>query len=72
MRPLAIHFVDPTIPGISGSDLVGRSTQAIHAGHTRTGGAPAAAARRFHAFRKALGDLDLHLLRDLGLDRSGS
>ena len=72
MRPFAIHFVDPTIPGISGRDLVGRSNQAIHAAHTHSGGVPAATARRYHAIRKALGDLDLHLLRDLGLDRSGS
>jgi len=71
MRPSGIHFVDPTIPGISGSDLIARSTQAVQASdsHTLSG---AAGVRRFRAFRKALGHLDTHQLRDLGLDRGAS
>ena len=71
MRPSVIHFVDPTIPGISGPDLIARSTHAVQASDSRSLSG-AGAARRFRAFRKALGHLDTHQLRDLGLDRGAS
>ncbi len=66
----AIHFVDPTIPGISGRDLVRRAAHAVQPIRGRAGRAIAAARRDF-AIRKALAHLDRHQLRDLGLDRNG-
>jgi uncharacterized protein YjiS (DUF1127 family) len=65
----AIHFVDPTIPGLSGRDLLRGTGHAIQATCVRAGRAVAASRRDF-AIRKALAHLDRHQLRDLGLDRS--
>jgi hypothetical protein len=71
MRPSALHFVDPTIPGISGRDLVQKSSQTFQAADSHAPSV-ASAARRFRVVRKALGHLDTRLLRDLGLDRGAS
>lgn len=59
MIPSAIHFVDPTIPGISGRDLVARLDGF-------------GSERREHAIRRGLRGLGRQLLRDIGLDRSAS
>ncbi len=58
MYQMAIHFVDPTIPGLSGRDLLLRAGQAL----------------RWAGIRRArdLRGLDRHQLQDLGLDRSKS
>lgn len=71
MNPFPIHFVDPTIPGLSGRDLATRPNQAIQVSDPRTS-TFASTARRFRVVRKALDDLDTRLLRDLGLDRGAS
>lgn len=68
MTNLAMHFVDPTIPGISGRDLL------QHAGSlARTGCSKAVEAlrgvRRELAVQHALADLDRNMLRDIGVDR---
>ena len=65
MTPFNIHFVDPTIPGISGRDLIEpaiRSAQAVQGGRGRT----------YRALRRALSGLDRAQLRDLGIDRNGA
>ena len=64
----AIHFVDPTIPGLSGRDLLRRATDAVQATRACIGRAGSRAHSDF-AIRKALAHLDRHQLRDLGLDR---
>ena len=64
----AIHFVHPTIPGLSGRDLLRRATHAVQATCARAGRASATARSDF-AIRKALAHLDRRQLRDLGLDR---
>ncbi len=71
MNPLRIHFVDPTIPGISGRDLVERAIESTQAAFSETGNAFRAAHRSF-ALRKGLSGLDRHQLRDLGIDRDTS
>ncbi len=71
MNQSVIHFVDPTIPGLSGRDLVGRAVQAIDPMATGLGDVLAPARRGF-AIRRALADLDRHQLRDLGIDRGAS
>ncbi len=68
MTSLAIHFVDPTIPGISGRSLVARAVEFVQT--TRAEAETALhAARRDYAIRKGLARLDRHLLRDIGVDR---
>lgn len=62
-------FVDPTIPGLSGQDLVKRASSAISTGCPAASGA---CWRREHAFKRGLADLDANRLRDLGIDRSAS
>lgn len=59
MTQFVLHFVDPTIPGLSGRDLM--------AGRAQVSGSTAAA-RKDLAIRKALAGLDRHQLQDLGLD----
>ena len=71
MNQSVIHFVDPTIPGLSGRDLVGRAAQAIDPTVAGLGGLLASMRRGF-AIRRALADLDRHQLRDLGIDRGAS
>ncbi len=68
MTHLAIHFVDPTIPGLSGRDLIERTIESVQAMGTEAGGAYRAARRDF-ALRRGLSGLDRHQLRDLGIDR---
>jgi hypothetical protein len=68
MTPLGIHFVDPTIPGISGRDLTERAIESAIAVTGRSGSAYRAARKAF-ALRKGLSRLDRHQLRDLGIDR---
>jgi hypothetical protein len=71
MTQLAIHFVDPTIPGLSGRDLIERSIETVQATGTEAGGAYRAARQDF-ALRQGLSGLDRHQLRDLGIDRDGA
>ena len=72
MTDLTQHFVDPSIPGLSGRDLVrpglvARSLSLL--GDTQE---TLARWRQERVLRRDLAHLDAHLLRDLGLDRSGS
>jgi uncharacterized protein YjiS (DUF1127 family) len=71
MTQLTIHFVDPSIPGISGRDLVGRAAEAMQAAYVEAGGAYRES-RREYAIRKALARLDMRQLRDLGIDRDAA
>jgi len=75
MTQLAIHFVDPTIPGLSGRDLVERAVQAIQASVVNAGTQADKAARslyRERAIRRDLAHLDRQTLRDIGLDRDAT
>ncbi len=56
MNQMAIHFVDPTIPGLSGRDLLLQAGQAVHWTAAR--------------WARDLRGLDRHQLQDLGIDRS--
>ncbi len=71
MTHLAIHFVDPTIPGLSGRDLIERTIESVPATGAEAGGAYRAARKDF-ALRQGLSGLDRHQLRDLGIDRNAS
>ena len=65
MTDLASRFVDPTIPGLSGRDLLRRAgSLLLQAARGQ------AALRRDLQIRQDLAHLDRNLLRDLGLDRS--
>ena len=65
MTDLASRFVDPTIPGLSGRDLLRRACDLLlEAARGQT------ALRRDRQIRQDLAYLDRNLLRDLGLDRS--
>ena len=55
-----LHFVDPSIPGLSGRDLMGRLSKAVQA------------SREEFVIRKDLAGLDSHQLRDLGIDRGAA
>ena len=62
-----IHFVDPTIPGVSGRDLTERaieSSQSVGGGYRVW--------RKDFALRKGLSRLDREQLRDLGIDRGAA
>ena len=65
MTDLASRFVDPTIPGLSGRDLLRRAGGLLLEATRRQ-----AALRRDLQIRQDLAHLDRNLLRDLGLDRS--
>ncbi len=67
----AIHFVDPTIPGLSGRDLIERSIESVQGTYGEAGGAYRAARNDF-ALRQGLSGLDRHRLRDLGIDRDAT
>ncbi|MGF1610823.1 MAG: hypothetical protein ACFCUQ_15585 [Kiloniellales bacterium] len=71
MTQLAIHFVDPSIPGLSGRDLPLRLVeQAQYAwAACRGAGNALCEARRELCVRRALADLDRNQLRDIGVDR---
>ena len=71
MTHLAIHFVDPTIPGLSGRDLIERTIETVQATYNEAGGAYRAVRQDF-ALRQGLSGLDHHQLRDLGIDRNAS
>ncbi len=71
MTHLAIHFVDPTIPGLSGRDLIERTIKSVQATTAEAGGAYRAARKDF-ALRQGLSGLDRHQLRDLGIDRDAT
>lgn len=67
MTWLALNIADPTIPGLSGRDLAqcaARAARRISKGvrFRRTGKNP----------NDALTDLDVHQLRDIGIDRGAS
>ena len=68
---LAIHFADPTIPGLSGRDPIERSIESVPATGTEAGNAYRAARQDF-ALRQGLSGLDRHQLRDLGIDRNAA
>ena len=67
MTQHAIDFVDPTMPGISGRDLIERAIKSVQA--FRLGADDRDPARSDRALRKGLARLDRNLLRDLGIDR---
>lgn len=69
MTHFATHFIDPTIPGQSSSELIERASHSILAG-CRAFSEDLASWRREHAIKRALADLDVRLLRDMGLDRN--
>lgn len=71
MTQLAIHFVDPSIPGLSGRDLPLRLVEQAQYAWTACRGAVSARreARRELDVRRALADLDRNQLRDIGVDR---
>ena len=69
-RPI-LHFVDPTIPGLSGRDLLERASQAIEA-RCASLAETYACWRRDHRLRHDLARLDRQVLRDVGLDRGAS
>ncbi len=71
MNHLRIHFVDPTIPGMSGRDLIERAIESAQVPFSKAGGAYRAARRNF-ALRKGLSRLDRRQLRDLGIDRDAA
>jgi len=71
MTPLAIHFVDPTIPGISGRDLIDRPIKSVQTIFHMASGAYRTQRADF-ALRKSLSKLDAHQLRDLGIDRGAA
>jgi len=58
-----MHFVDPSIPGISGRDLINRTVAGLGGLCGRVGGR---GARK--SFRQDICTRDRHLLRDIGLD----
>ena len=68
MTPLNIHFVDPTIPGISGRDLIEPAIGSAQAIRGKRDSAYLASRRDF-ALRRGLSGLDREQLRDLGIDR---
>lgn len=67
MNASTAPFVDPTIPGLSGRDLVEKASHAIVTG--RDG---ASSWRWSHAIRRGLAGMDMHQLRDLGLNRDAA
>ena len=66
-----IHFVDPTIPGISGRDLTERAIESARATGGEAGGGYRVWRKDF-ALRKGLSRLDREQLRDLGIDRGAA
>ncbi len=66
-----LHFVDPTIPGLSGRDLMSRAVAAVQGSLRRVRGLPDDV-RRERAVRRDLAGLDRHLLRDIGIDRGAA
>ena len=70
MLSTVAHFVDPTIPGLSGRDLMSRPSDS---GVSLSGLRETVYAKhREHRIKRALADLNVHLLRDLGFDRSAA
>jgi hypothetical protein len=68
---MAIHFVDPTIPGISGRDLVRRDGAAFESAWL-IAGRLCSTRQCERRLRQDLADLDLNQLRDIGLDRGAA
>lgn len=71
MTYLRIHFVDPTIPGISGRDLIEPAIKSAQAFFGEAGNAYRESRKDF-ALRKGLSRLDRRLLQDIGIDRSSA
>ena len=67
MTQAILHFVDLSIPGVSGRDLARKAARSVEGIRNRCG-AKIGAAR----LRKDLSNLDLHQLRDIGLDRNSA
>lgn len=71
MTDLTIHFVDPTIPGLSGRDLIAKAVEAVRATATVFGG-HTNVTHRDHVVRQDLARLDRRLLRDIGIDQNAA
>ncbi len=67
MTWLALNVADPTIPGLSGRDLAQRAARAA-----RRISHGALLRRRIKNPNEALTDLDVHQLRDIGIDRGAA
>jgi hypothetical protein len=67
MTQAILHFVDPSIPGVSGRDLARKAIRSVAGVRSRIGGKWGSA-----SLRKDLSYLDLRQLRDIGLDRNAS
>jgi hypothetical protein len=67
MTQAILHFVDPSIPGVSGRDLARKAIRSVAGVRSRFGGTWGGA-----RLRKDLSYLDLRQLRDIGLDRNAS
>ena len=67
MTQAILHFVDPSIPGVSGRDLARKAIRSVAGVRSRIGGKCRGA-----SLRKDLSYLDLRQLRDIGLDRNAS
>ena len=65
MTQRVLHFVDPSIPGLSGRDLIERPIKAVVPTDSRAH-SPA------RTLRGDLSRLDRHQLRDLGIDRNAA
>ena len=71
MIPLNLHFVDPTIPGISGRDMIEPAIASAQA-FPREAGSADRGSRKDFALRQGLSRLDRRQLRDLGIDRDAA
>lgn len=65
MTQALLHFVDPSIPGLSGRDMMRKAFSGVSGLRRRAGNKGAKASSG-----QSIVTRDLHLLRDIGLDRS--
>lgn len=66
MTQVMLHFVDPSIPGLSGRDLMRKAFSGVSGLRRRVGNSALTKSSGQTVFTR-----DLHLLRDIGLDRNG-
>lgn len=62
MSDVILHFVDPSIPGLSGRDLLRKTATGLKGLSRRVCG---------KSVGQCIYTRDRHLLRDIGLDRDG-